>query len=446
MRATRRHFLQTAAVAGVAAERAAGGQAKVSPNDRIRFATIGIGGMGSGDTQSALTIPGNELAAVCDIYDGRLARARELYGNQLFTTRDYREILAKSDIDAVIIATPDHWHSTIAIDALKAGKDVYLQNPMVHKVEEGKPLIEAEKASGRILQVGSQYVSSVIYAKTRELIQSGMIGELNMVEAWLDRNTAIGAWQYSIPPDASPQNVDWDRFLGNAPKRPFEAVRLFRWRNYRDYGTAVAGDLFVHLLSGLHVATGSLGPNRVFATGGLRYWKDGREVPDVMLALLDYPAGKTHPAFNLALRVNFKCGLPDEKFGFRFVGSEGTLEAGYSVVVTKTPPDTEPGYTIGTFQKATQQEFLKEYRAKYPVKPLTAEGMKPDQVLTWAPPRGYNAHLDHHRVFWNALRTRKPVIENTTFGFRAAGPALLSNVSYFEERVCKWDPETLTAS
>ncbi|MEN6533774.1 MAG: Gfo/Idh/MocA family oxidoreductase, partial [Bryobacteraceae bacterium] len=217
MRATRRHFLQTAAMAGVAAERAAGGQAKVSPNDRIRFATIGIGGMGSGDTQSALTIPGNELAAVCDIYDGRLARARELYGNQLFTTRDYREILAKSDIDAVIIATPDHWHSTIAIDALKAGKDVYLQKPMVHKIEEGKPLIEAEKASGRILQVGSQYVSSVIYAMTKEIIQSGMIGELIMVEAWLDRNTAIGAWQYSIPPDASPQNVDWDRFLGNAP-------------------------------------------------------------------------------------------------------------------------------------------------------------------------------------------------------------------------------------
>src|SRR5260370_17387240 len=116
-----------------------------------------------------------------------------------------------------------------------------------------------------------------------------------MVEGWLDRNTAIGAWQYSIPPDASPANIDWDRFLGNAPKVPFEPVRLFRWRNYRDYGTGVAGDLFVHLLSGLHYATRSLGPTRVMATGGLRYWKDGRDRPDVVLAGLDYPKTDTPP-------------------------------------------------------------------------------------------------------------------------------------------------------
>jgi predicted dehydrogenase len=446
MRATRRQFLQGAA-AGVAVERAAAGQGdQVSPNDKIRFATIGIGGMGSGDTRTALSIPGNELVAVCDVYDGRLTRAREVFGNNLFTTRDHREILSRKDVDAVIIATPDHWHAQIAIDALNAGKDVYLQKPMVQKVEDGRPLIEAEKKSGRILQVGSQYVSSIIYAKTRELIQAGVIGELNMVEAWLDRNTAIGAWQYSIPPDASPENIDWDRFLGNAPKHPFEPIRLFRWRNYRDYGTAVAGDLFVHLLSGLHVATGSMGPNRVFATGGLRYWKDGRDVPDVMLALLDYPAGERHPAFNLALRVNFKCGLPDERFGFRFVGSEGTITAGSSVVVSKTQPESEPGHTIGTFPKAIQEDFLKEYRKKYPPKPLTAESLSPDQELTYAPPPGYNAHLEHHKVFWSSVRSRKPVVEDTLFGFRAAGPALLSNVSYFEERVCKWDPQTLEAS
>src|SRR5438045_1004824 len=115
------------------------------------------------------------------------------------------------------------------------------------------------------------------------------IGQLNLVEAWLDRNTAVGAWQYSIPPDALPENIDWDRFLGSAPKRPFEPIRLFRWRNYRDYGTGVAGDLFVHLLSGLHFATRSTGPTRVMATGGLRYWKDGRDVPEATLALLDYP-------------------------------------------------------------------------------------------------------------------------------------------------------------
>lgn len=443
MPSSRREFLQTAATAGLAA---AEQTASYSANDKIQIATIGVGGMGMGDTRYALSIPGVALVAVCDIYDGRLTRAKEIWGDQLFTTRDYREILARKDVDAVIVATPDHWHAQITIDALNAGKDVYCEKPMVQKVEQGLPVIEAAKKSGRILQIGSQYVSSMIYQKTRELIASGALGELNMVEAWLDRNTATGAWQYSIPPDASPANIDWDRFLGSAPRRPFEPIRLFRWRNYRDYGTAVAGDLFVHLLSGLHVATGSLGPNRVFATGGLRYWKDGRDVPDVMLAMMDYPATAQHPAFNLALRVNFKSSVASEQFGFRFVGSEGTLMAGSTVTVSKVPRETEPGYTIGTFSKAVQDEFLKEYRKKYPPVEPSAGGMRPQEQDVYAPPPGYDAHREHHRVFYAALRSRKPVVEDGVFGFRAAGPALLSNTSYFENRICHWDPTAMTAS
>src|SRR5579864_3300553 len=233
MDTSRRHFLQSTAAAGLLAAQ------KVSANDRIRIALIGAGGMGSGDTKYELSYPGVELVGVCDIYDGRLARAKEVWGNHLFTTRDYREILARKDVDSVIIATPDHWHSRITIDALGAGKDVYCEKPMVHYVEEGKGVIAAHERSGRILQIGSQYASSLVYQKARELLQAGSIGKLNMVEAWLDRNTAIGAWQYSIAPDASEQTIDWDRFLGSAPKRPFDAVRFFRWRNYRDYGTGV---------------------------------------------------------------------------------------------------------------------------------------------------------------------------------------------------------------
>jgi len=438
MSSTRRHFLQTTTAAGLAA--APSSAALYAANDRIQIATIGVGGMGSGDTRYALSIPGVALVGVCDIYDGRLTRAKEVWGDQIFTTRDYREILARKDVDAVIIGTPDHWHAQMMIDALKAGKDVYCEKPMVQKVEQGKPVIEAARKSGRILQIGSQYVSSMIYLKTRDLIKAGAIGELNMVEAWLDRNTAIGAWQYSIPPDASPSNIDWDRFLGSAPKRPFEPIRLFRWRNYQDYGTAVAGDLFVHLLSGLHVATGSIGPTRVFATGGLRYWKDGRDVPDVMLAMLDYPT------FNLALRVNFKSSVATEQFGFRFVGSQGIIMAGPTVTVSKVPPETDPGYTIETFPKAVQAEFLREYRKKYPPVEPSADRMRPQEQVVYAPPPGYDAHREHHRNFYAAVRSRKPVVEDGVFGFRAAGPALLSNTSYYEQRVCRWDPESMTAS
>jgi predicted dehydrogenase len=398
--------------------------------------------MGSGDVESALRQPGVEIVAAADVYDGRLERARERWGKTLFTTRDYREVLARPEIDAVIVGTPDHWHAQISVDAMNAGKDVYVEKPMVQKVDDGKRVVEAQKKTGRILQVGSQRVSSVVYQKAKDLIAAGAIGQINLIEAWWDRNSAIGAWQYSIPPDASPETIDWDRFLGSAPKRPFEPIRLFRWRNYRDYGTGVAGDLFVHLFSGMHYIMGSTGPSRVFATGGLRYWKDGRDVPDVMLGIYDYPETKQHPAFNLALRVNFVNGS-GETSGFRFVGSEGIITVDDGVTVAKTPRQSEPGYTINTFPKAVQEKFLAEYRKKYPAQRATADAMRPKGEEEYLPPPGYNDHLDHHRIFFEAVRSRKPVVEDAVFGLRAAGPALLSNTSYFEQRVVNWDSQNM---
>jgi predicted dehydrogenase len=415
-------------------------QGRSMANENIQIALLGAGGMGQGDVRYAVSLPGVKLVAAADVYDGRLERVKEVWGKDVFTTRDYREVLARKDVDAVIVATPDHWHARITIEALEAGKDVYCEKPMVHSIDEGRPVIEAQRKSGKILQVGSQYASGLIFEKAREVVGSGALGELNMVEAWLDRNSALGAWQYSIPPGVSQANVDWDRFLGKAPKRAFEPARLFRWRNYEDYGTGVAGDLFVHLLTGLHVVTGSLGPSLVYASGGLRFWQDGRDAFDVVLATMEYPKTGVHPDFTLALRVNLASGGERESFGLRFVGSEGTMAATTSsLTVARTPRDAEPGYTIGTFAKAAQEEFLKEYHRKYPKGLATTRGMQAAKTEVLTPPPGHNMHLEHHRNFYAAVRSRKPFFEDGVFGFRAAGPALLANVSMRERRAVKWD-------
>jgi predicted dehydrogenase len=412
-------------------------------NDNINIALIGSGGMGQGDVRDALRNPGVKIVAAADIYDGRRKRMEEEYPG-IFTTRDYREVLARKDVDAVIIATPDHWHARISIDAMNAGKDVYCEKPMVQKIEDGKLVIAAQKKSGRIFQVGSQYASAHSFQKIRELLEQGAIGELNMVEAWLDRNTAMGAWQYSIPPDASLQNIDWDRFLGTAPKRPFEPIRLFRWRNYTDYGTAVAGDLYVHLLTGLHTATRSLGPKRVYSTGGLRYWKDGRDTPDAQLGIIEYPKTATHPEFTFSMKVNFKSSKPQEDFGFKFIGSTGTITTDVrTVTVSRQPREKEPGYTVDTFPKAVQERFIQEYRRQYPAEKVTARSMGGNREERYI--SDVDAHQHHMANFIEALRSRKPHFEDSTFGLRAAGPALLCNTSYYENRICTWDPETMTA-
>ncbi len=413
-------------------------------NNKIRVAVIGPGGMGQGDARDASIVPGVEIVAAADIYDSRLDRMKETYPG-IATTRDYRELIARRDIDAVIIATPDHWHARISIDALAAGMDVFCEKPMVQRIEDGKRVIEAWKKSGRIFQMGSQYASALAFQKIRQMLAAGAIGELNSVECWLDRNTAMGAWKYSIPPDASPQNIDWESFLGPAPQRPFEPIRLFRWRNYRDYGTAVAGDLYVHLFTGLHTATGALGPHQIFSTGGLRYWNDGRDVPDTQVGIIDYAKSERHPQFQFMLRVNFKSSKADEDFGYRFIGSEGTITTDTTTVtLNRVPREKEPGNTADTFSKKTEQDYLRAYREKYPLQPVTPASLGGPSQQKFTSPR--DAHQIHVRNFFEAVRTRKPFFEDAEFGFRATGPALLCNTSYFEGRICHWDPVTMTAS
>ena len=408
---------------------------RIAPSDRIGLAVIGAGGMGMADVSTALRIPGVELVAACDVFDGRLDAARERHGASLFTTRDYQEILSRDDVDAVIVGTPDHWHQPISVAALQAGKAVYCEKPMVHTIGEGADLIRAEQESGRVFQVGSQGMSSLGNEKAKELYEAGAIGELNYAEGFWARNDPIGAWQYPIPPTASEETVDWKRFLGAAPDRPYDPLRIFRWRNYRDYGTGVAGDLFVHLFSSLHFVVSSRGPSRVQATGGLRYWEDGREVPDVLLGMFDYPESETHPGFNLSLRVNFVDGTSGSTF-LRLVGSEGAMDVTWTEVVLRKNVAVDP-------MDAFSQEKMAEAAADESGLPARVR-MLPPAEARYEVESGYRgAHVDHFNNFFEAVRGGPPVQENAVFGLRAAVPALACNLSYFEDRIVRWDPETM---
>ncbi len=419
---------------------------KIASNDKVRIAVIGLGIMGHNDLRTALKVPGAELAGVCDLYSGRLERAKEMFGKDLFTTKDYREILNRKDIDAVIIATSDNWHSRISIEAMKKGKAVYCEKPMVQRISEGLPVVQTQQQTKKVMQVGSQRVSSIGFAKAKELYKAGEIGQLNCIEAAFDRQSAIGAWEYTMPTDASPATVDWDRYIAGTPKKPYDPKKFFWWRNYRDFGTGVAGDLFVHLVSGIHFITGSIGPTKIFSTGQLSYWKDGRDVPDVMTAIMDYPATKEHPAFQVMLRVNFISGNGD-KGVTRIIGSEGVIDMGENgFTINHSLMPKAPGIggwdALETYPQAMQDELLKQYNQRYS-KEDQQEPTKPP--INYKEPDGYDEHLDRFINFFEGIRSNKPIVEDAVFGFRAAAPCLACNDSYFQKKIIYWDPVGMKA-
>lgn len=272
----------------------------VGANDRINIGVIGVGGRGTSVMRWAMEIGKTtrpaQIVAVCDTYQKRINRAKELSQAEL-ATLDYREVLSRKDIDAVIIATPDHWHAPIAIEAMKAGKDVYLEKPMTRTVEEAKKVYEVQQATGRILQVGSQTTSSDQWWKARKAIEDGMIGELLMSQGSYHRNSIEGEWNYKIDPNAGPNAsgedyIDWKMWLGAAPKRSWSAERFFRFRKYWDYSGGIATDLFYHVVAPLNICWGEPQfPHKVMASGGVYVFKDGREVPDTFHLIAEFPKG-----------------------------------------------------------------------------------------------------------------------------------------------------------
>jgi predicted dehydrogenase len=402
----------------------------VAPSDRVRFGIIGVGMQGSSLLPNAIQLPGVECVAACDLYDGRHDLAKEIVNrSDLPTTRRYQELLANKEVDCLIAAVPDHWHKQIVVDAVNAGKDIYCEKPMSHTPAEGVEMVAAAQKTKRIVQIGSQRVSSVVCAKARELVAQGMLGDLMLVEGSLGRNDPTGAWEYPPPPDLSPQTVDWDTWQGTVPKRAFDPKIFARWRCWKEYGTGVAGDLLVHLVSGMQYILGiNEAPGRTMSMGGILRWNDGRNMPDVHATLFEYHGVPVY------MRLNLGTETPET---YRFMGSKGILDVTeYTVTYTpQTGEDTSPSYYANAFPKPLRDAYMKGWHAEHdamPGKERAGEAVSYRSV-------SFDDLKPHLWAFFQAVRTRKPVTEDAVFGHHAALACHLANESYFRKSAVTWD-------
>ena len=436
---SRREFLQTTAVAAVGgktilldAEAAEASQGPVAPSDRVRFGMIGVGMQGSGLLRTSVDIPGVECAAACDLYDGRHTLAREIAGDQIRTTRRYQELLDDKSIDCIVAAVPDHWHKRIVVDAVSAGKDIYCEKPMSHTVSEGFEMVAAAQRSGRLVQIGSQRTSSALCARAREIIAAGRLGDICLIEGSLGRNDPTGAWQYPPPPDLSPANLDWDTWQGDVPKRPFDANIFARWRCWKEYGTGVAGDLMVHVVTGMLYAWGrNEAPTRAMATGGIMHFTDGRNMPDVHTVLFDY--GRV-PVY---IRLNLTCETPEV---VRFLGTKGLLELGETglTFAPQTGEDTGPSYYAFGLPQAPREKYFREWHQAHDPKP----GQEPlRDVVSYRGP-SYDEVRPHLERFFRAVKTRQGIVQDVVFGNHAALACHMANESYFRGSPVRLDAAT----
>lgn len=444
-RFSRREFMQTGAAAAGAVvatntiflegDRAMASTNPVPASDRVRFGMIGVGMQGSALLDVAHHLPGVECIQSCDLYDGRNTLARELTRPDLPVTRRYQDLLDNKSVDCIVAAVPDHWHRKIVVDAVNAGKDIYCEKPMSHTAREGVDMADAQKKTGRIVQIGSQRVSSALCAKARELVAQGAIGDLMLVEGSLGRNDPTGAWEYPPPFDLSPQNLDWDTWQGDVPKRAFDPLIYARWRCWKEYGTGVAGDLLVHLVSGMmYILNINEPPKRAMSAGGILRWKDGRNMPDVHATIFEYG---NIPVY---LRLNLGTESPEI---YRFQGSKGILEAtefGLSLY-PQSGQDSAPSYYAGGFPHAMREEYYKQWRQEHdpaPGKELVSETVSTYRSISWDDVR------PHLWNFFQAVKSRNPVTEDALFGHHAALACHMANESYFRKAATTWDAATST--
>jgi predicted dehydrogenase len=432
----RRSFLKNSTVLGVASSltksalgaRPAPSHA-VGANDRINVGIIGCGSRGTSvakEFAKAGEAHNARIAMVCDVYQKRVNAAADFH--KVKATLDYREVIDNPEIDAVYIATPDHWHATIAIAAMDKGKDVYLEKPMVHTIDEARQLVSTVKETKRVLQVGSQTTSGDQWAKAKKAIADGMIGKMLTSQGSYHRNSLDGEWNYAIDNAAGPAGkgedyIDWKMWLGSAPQRAWNADRFFRFRKYWDYSGGIATDLFYHVVAPMNICWGEPQfPSKVMASGGIYEFHDEREVPDTFHLFGEYPRGHSLVLSSSMANSQHIPGLIRGHAGTIVMVDHGQFER-YTPFITVRP----------------------EKKGKLYVDPAWAERFGTEDEVKIAVPEE-DIMQKHVGNFLDCMRSReKPTLDVET-GARAQVLITMSVMSYRQGKVLYFNEKTWQVS
>lgn len=381
-------------------------------NETIQVGCIGTGGRAQVLMKALARVPGVQMTAVCDVWDENVAKGKELAAAGAFTTKDYREILDRKDIDAVLIGSPNHQHVPMTIAACSAGKDIYVEKPLTHRLSEGPSVLAAQKSSGRIVQVGMQQRSMPQFQKGYELVQSGKLGPIRKVHLTWNRNAARTGY---VKYDISPSSVDWTAWLGNAKPQPFDAYRFRQWRWFWDFGGGVLDDLMVHYIDVAHWYLGVDHPETA-ATIGDRFTAQQWETPDTAQTLLHYSNAQ----------VYFESTFLNARNGamLEFMCAEATL-----------------------YLDRGRMEVIPEHKRDARNRNPSQETVPADQLVLGSGPKGadfYDApdgELLHLSNWIECVRSRKEPNAPVAAGISAASAAHLGNIALRENRVAKWETD-----
>src|SRR5258706_13429826 len=388
-----------------------------SANDKLTIGWIGTGSRGDYLMQRmyAQNTQHAQVVAVCDAYSGNLARAKDrvqtLGGNTPKTYADYHDLLADPSIDVVFIATPEHLHYPMFMAAIKAGKNIYVEKPLAHTIEEGAEMVKAAEKAGKVVQVGTQNRSNSLYIKAQEMVAEGMIGEVHYVRAFWYRNSLDDnpAWRYKIPADASEANTDWKRFLEGAPKKAWDPHRFYQWRLYWDYSGGISTDLLVHQTDITNFVCGKTVPLSCAASGGIYRWvtNDDRDVADTLSAIYEYPD---------RFHINYSCYFGNDHFGYgeQFMGNEGTIEV-------------------------LNRQVLNFYPEKFSGKAPEKVAARKEMTISPGPTNDHKAVEAHIGNFLDAVRGKGQVIAPPAVGQQAAISGHMATRSYRNNKKIYWD-------